>query len=162
MHDQQPQVFFVAVEIAVVVQEFVIVFDAAGGDQAIDGFADGDAFLTQGAIVAGALDGQGRAGHLNLGKFAEAAPGRFKAGLVTKALQYFGQDQVANQHGDFIDHAVEKVGLRIFDAVEIVNPDGGVYNKHGVPFGQGIASELRLRRQRTRLRSAPRNDIISL
>lgn len=60
--------FFVGVEVAVVVQEFVIVFDAVGGDQAVDGFTDGDAFLAQGAIIARALDGQGRADHLSWGK----------------------------------------------------------------------------------------------
>ncbi len=51
MEHVQPQVVFKSIEIAVFVQMLMAMFDAKGGDEAVDRLADGYSFSTQGPII---------------------------------------------------------------------------------------------------------------
>ncbi len=53
-------------------------FHAEGGDQAIDGFADGDAAGAQTAVVAGGCYGEGLAGGEEEREMGEFLPDAFK------------------------------------------------------------------------------------
>jgi hypothetical protein len=69
MDNSQPQMFFVSVEVAVILQEFMVVFDTICGNETIYRLADGDSFLPQDAIVPGALNRKRWGNHAFLHKF---------------------------------------------------------------------------------------------
>ena len=71
--------------------------DGIAGDEAIDGLANGDAALTQAAIMTGALYGLLRAEHVDNLESGQRLPGGFKIPIITKALKHLGQNQVTDK-----------------------------------------------------------------
>src|SRR6185312_1243329 len=113
-------------EVAVAVQQRQSVRDAAGGDDAVDGLADGDAFVAQGPEVPGCLHGHGRAAKLHDVEAAEQAQDVAELLVGRGSLQYLGQDQVANGQGLGPQQAIQAIRLPGFDAAQIVDPYAGV------------------------------------
>src|SRR3990172_564747 len=109
----------------------MIVLNAVGGDEAVYRLSDSDSFLSQEAIVSCTLHRQGGIDHACLHKFPQCAADFLKIWVVTKALQHFCQNQVTDEDWGVFQSNVQKIGLWIFNAVEIINPDAGVNNKHG-------------------------------
>ncbi len=92
MHHPQSQVFFVGLKITVVVQEFMVVFQAVSGDQIVDRLAHGHPFLPQGTVVARALNGQMRANQAGLQELSQGAAGFFKISILAESLQHLRQN----------------------------------------------------------------------
>ena len=95
MDNTQPQIFFVSIEVAIVMQKLMIVFNAKSGNETVHCLADSDSFLPQEAITSCAFHRQHRVDHAFLHKFPQYSVDFLKIGVVTKALQYFCQNQVA-------------------------------------------------------------------
>ena len=105
-------------------QEFMIVFNTKSGDETIHHFTDSNTLLAKETIVPGTLHSQCWIDHLGLDKLSQHAACCFKIGLLAKALQHFGQNQVTNQNGNLIQNAIQELGLGRFRAIEVVYPDG--------------------------------------
>jgi len=85
---------FEGIEVAVAMKQCKVFRDAEGGDQAINGFTDGDAAALQRVIVSGCANGKTRSGNIEDGQSQEGALGEPKAPLVTDSLQDFTENQV--------------------------------------------------------------------
>ena len=58
--------------------------------------------------------------------------GVLKIRVGTKALQHFSENKVADQKSLSSQQVIEDISFGASAAVEIVNPDGGIYKGHGV------------------------------
>jgi hypothetical protein len=126
MYYLQSQMRFVSVVIAIGVQEFMFVFDAVGGDQAIYRFADRDTLAPKQAVVVRALQRQRRADHFSLEVFSKCPACLLEIGVITEPLQYLRQDQIANEDRQLIHYVVQIVRVGVFDPVEVINPNRGI------------------------------------
>src|SRR3989304_189920 len=114
------------VEIAVGVEELQILGNAEGGNQGVDGLADGEAPFSQGAVVLRALQGHLDAHHLHQGELQQGLARRLEILWLTEPLKHFGKDQVANHNFAPPERSVEVVRLGRALPVEIIDPYGGV------------------------------------
>jgi hypothetical protein len=108
------------VEVAVAVEQRVIRFDAAGGDQRVHCLADGDATLAQCAIVARRLYCNVLTTDVDSFQPRQQLPRLIEIPLAAEALQHFGQDEVADDQQFAAKQCVQPVGLRGGDAPETV------------------------------------------
>jgi hypothetical protein len=127
----QSQMLFISIKVAVIMQQIVVVFNAIRGNKTIYGLADNDSVASQHAIITRALQRQFGGNHLYLNIFPECAAGFFKISVVSKSLQDFRQNQVANQNRRFFRDLMKIIRLQIIDTVEVVNPNCGINNKQG-------------------------------
>ena len=107
-------------------------FDAVGGNDGISGFSDSDATLAQQPVVIRGLDRQSYAEQLVHGQGREQFPGLPVVCIMSKALQNFGEDEIA--YGDRFDaqDRIEIVGLGGNLAIEVCDPNAGVDKDHGL------------------------------
>lgn len=84
------------VKAAVAVEQRVIRFDAAGGDQRVYCLADRDATLAQCAVVARRLYCNVLTAAVDSVRPCRQLPRQIEIPLAAEALQYFGQDEVAD------------------------------------------------------------------
>ena len=119
MHDER-------LKVPVAVQQRQSVDDAAGGDDAVDGLADGDAFLAQCAEVPGRLHCHGLAAELHDVEAAEQAQDVAELLVSGGSLQHLGQDQVADGQGLGSQQGIQAIRLPGFGAAQVVDPYAGV------------------------------------
>ena len=111
------------IKIAVAVEQFVSVNDAARGDQRVDGFADGDAHCAQPPIIARGFDGDRFTADRDDRHRTHPLEHAGKLMLGIDALQYFRQNQIANGKRILTDQLIEKNDLRRLISAKRVNPD---------------------------------------
>ena len=75
----------------------MIVFDAEGGDNDIDRFANCDALLSEGAKVVSTFDGEVGFEEIEDGEIGEEMLGGVVVGVLAKPLEDFGEDKVADR-----------------------------------------------------------------
>jgi len=75
----------------------VIVFDAEGGDNDIDRFANCNALLSEGAKVVSTFDGDVGFEEIEDGEIGEEMFGPVVVRVLAKPLEDFGEDQVADR-----------------------------------------------------------------
>lgn len=115
------------VEVALAVeQQRVIRFEAAGGDQRIYCLADRDATLAQRAIVARRLYCNVLTADVDSVHPGQQFPRLIEIPLAAKALQHFGQDEVADDQQFAARQCVQPFGLRGGGAPESVDPVVGI------------------------------------
>ena len=115
----------------IVVQQLVDVLNAKRGDETVNGFANGEPLFSQSAIISGALHGEIEVQHLSLFQFTQRHTCGLKILILLKALQDFAQDQIADQDRLVQQETIQILGLRRNLAVEIIDPDRGIYEDHG-------------------------------
>jgi hypothetical protein len=115
----------------------VIALNAKCGNNHIDGFANGDALFPEGAKVVSTFDGKVVFEEVEDWQAGEQLFGSIVVGVLPKALEHFGEDDVAN--GDRLggEDLVEPIGLRSGFSVEVVNPHTGIYDNHGLLLDVG-------------------------
>lgn len=97
MHHTQTQMFFKEFEVSVAVKQFVILFYAKCGYQAIDGVANGDAKSAQYPIVSSRLDCKFVASNLKDLKLAQGPERSCEPIFVADSLQNFSQNQIGDR-----------------------------------------------------------------
>ena len=120
MDNPQSQMIFITVEVALIVQQVVLIFDTVCGNETVDRLADSDSLAPQQPIIAGTLQSQFRTDHRRLGIFSEGAAGFFEISILPKALHNLRQDQVADQDRHFIHDLVKIIRLRSFDPGQLL------------------------------------------
>jgi len=110
----------------------VIVFDAEGGDNDIDRFANCDALLSEGAKVVSTFDGEVGFEEIEDGEIGEEMLGGVVVGVLAKPLEDFGEDKVADRDRLGGEELVKEIGLWRRLSVKVVNPDAGINNNHGL------------------------------
>ncbi len=80
------------VEVAIVVKQFQVVNDAAGGDQRIDRLAHADPSLAQAPEISRRLDGKLHAAQRHDFEGQQTGSELVELALSVTALQYLGQD----------------------------------------------------------------------
>src|SRR3990172_783970 len=109
----------------------MFVFDAIGCNEAVDCLANGDSLAPQRAIIAGALQRQCRIHHLYLGVFSKRTAGLLEIGILSKPLQHFSKNDVADQNRRLVRNLVKIIRLRTFNAIKVINPNRRVNDQHG-------------------------------
>lgn len=112
------------IKVAVAMKQRVVVDDAEGRNHHVDRLANGDALSPQAAIIGCALQGHRPAQHGFKGQTAQQSARAPEVGVVIEALQHFGEDDVARQHGLGGQQAIQAIRFSACNAVEIVDPDG--------------------------------------
>lgn len=128
--DSQPKVSGQHVEITIVVQKFVVVHQAAGADQHVDGLANGDAATAESSIIRGGLQRDVATSHFQELKRLEQVHCSLGVAFGGEALQQFGEDQVSDGQHSLAEQRVQQAGLRCGQSVEVIDPDGGVDDDH--------------------------------
>ena len=130
MHDLQAEELLEQVEVAIAVQEDVIVANATRGDQQIDRLPHGVAALPQVPVMAGGFDGERSVVYLDDLELEQLRLNRRRFAIVAKSLQDLGQNQRGQANPITIKSEVKPLRLRIGDAVEEIDPDRRIDNDH--------------------------------
>ena len=110
----------------------MIVFDAEGGDNDIDRFANCDALLSEGAKVVSTFDGDVGCEEIEDGEIGEEMFGPVVVRVLAKPLEDFGEDKVADRDRLGGEELVKEIGLWGRFSVKVVNPNAGINNNHGL------------------------------
>jgi hypothetical protein len=110
----------------------VVSLNAKCGNNHIDGFANGDALFPEGTEVVSTFDRQIVFEKVEDWQTGEELFSGIIVGVLPKALEHFGEDDVAD--GDRLggEDLVEPIGLWGGFSVEVVNPHTGIYDNHGL------------------------------
>src|ERR1035437_6653755 len=114
------------IEIPVVVQHVVPAFDASVCDHSVDGLANGHAEPAQRAEILRRLNRDFPAAQLHYHQRSQHSPGLIAVSFVVEALQYLGQNQVANGQWLLAKQPVEHLGLRRDRPLEVIDPHAGI------------------------------------
>jgi len=111
-------------------QQRMLLFDTERRDQHIDRLPRGLAAIAQRAVVPGRLDSQlstRSLEDLELQKFRLNQGGRL---LVAESLQYLQENNRREAQSLFVQVPLEPIRLGVFNAVEVVDPDGRIDDHH--------------------------------
>jgi len=100
------------VEIAVAVEEGEVIGDAAGGDDSVDGFANRNPAGTEGAVIPGRHYGDLRPAQSHQVQGIQQFFCLLEITFQRKALEHFGQDQIADCDGLDAQETMEPFNFR--------------------------------------------------
>ena len=132
LQDLQPQMTLESGEVLVTMQKYMVVYDTKRRDQNIDSLSNSDARATQLPKVLGGAQCHGSADQIRARQIIHQLAGTPKIRVASKSLQEFGQDEISGQDLTRAEQRIELIGLRTGLAIEIVDPDGGVDDDHGL------------------------------
>jgi hypothetical protein len=115
------------IEVAVIVKQFITTLNAAGRDNNIDGPTDCYSTFTQGTEVSSRLNCNVYSSQFDKNKGEQQLSGTLKFPFIVETLQDFHKDQIACREWFAGEQAIEFVRVWRLDAVEVVDPDTGVY-----------------------------------
>jgi hypothetical protein len=118
------------VEVPVGVQQIVTVLDAVGSDQHVDRLANRDSTPPKSAIVIRGGQGYVSTNKIRARQIKKQATGPSVVAVAGEALQQLCKDQVPGEQTTRSEQLIEAVGLSGFDAVEVIDPNGGVHENH--------------------------------
>nr|WP_182915810.1 hypothetical protein [Massilia cavernae] len=111
------------IEIPVAIEQVVLVFHAAGGNDCAYRLAYSDAERTQCAKIPGGLKRDGLPAKIDHDQRSQHFFRPVEIALCPETLQHLSQDKIANGDWFVAKHGIQCVGLRRRFAPEVVNPN---------------------------------------
>src|ERR1035438_10340537 len=105
------------IEVPIAVQNLMMVQDAPGSDDYVDGLADRHAACAERAVVERAAQGHFPSHQFAALKQGEHSGGTIELRLRAKPLQHLDQNQVTEQNGFAVQKSVEDRGFRSIVAI---------------------------------------------
>jgi hypothetical protein len=131
-------------EVLVSMQKGVIVGDAVGGDQHIDGLTHGDPLAAQSPKVLRGANGQVVPYEIHARERIHQLSCAMKIRISIEALQQLRQDKIYSEKLTRTQQFIEPVGLGVNLPVEVFDPDRGVDENHEASaiFSHGLKVSL--------------------
>jgi hypothetical protein len=101
----------------------VLLADAVGGDQDVDGLADGSSGMPQPAIVVCRFRGERDVNEIDDLELEELRLDRCRFAVIAEPLQYFGEDDRRQTDPFVIQAQIEPLGFRVGYAIQEIDPD---------------------------------------
>ena len=136
MNDVQSAELLEDIEIAIAVEQRMLMADAIRRDQKIDGLPDRAAGGAKGPVMPGGIQGDRHIGHVENFERRQLGVNERGFAIVTKSLQQLGQDDRRQTEPALVQLKIEPLGFGIGDAVDEVDEDAGVDDDHRLPGGQ--------------------------
>ena len=111
------------IKIPVAVEQDETAFDAARGNDRINGFAYVDSLPSQDAEIPRGLNSNILTAKLNYQQRCQQPLGFVEIALTSKSLKHFSQNKVAHSNRLAAQQAVKLLRLRSLRAPKVVNPD---------------------------------------
>ena len=134
MNDRQLEVLLEWVKVSIPMKQRVLLTQAECRNEAVDGLPHRVTAAPKRPIVSRRLACQRHAPCLEHLQLHELPFNLLRHHVVADALQHFAEDDVRQPEALAIEFGVQPVRLRILRALEVIDPDRGVYDHHAAYF----------------------------